>query len=89
MTTETFEIADIKSGLELAILEDTSRVVVFTTAFSGTPNVVVSLADSKNEDSLVQAHSFSSTEFIIMLLKGKQAATTRNVCWVATTAGNP
>ena len=82
--------ADVKSGFEAAITEGSSRVVTFNTAFSSSPNVVVSCADTSYQLTFVQAHSESTTGFTIDATKsGGGGNVTRDVAWIATDAGDP
>ena len=82
--------ANVKSGSESAISEGGSRAVSFNTAFSSTPNVVVSCDDVSSQLSFVHAHTISTAGFTIDVLKsGGGGATNRDVAWIATDAGNP
>ena len=81
--------ANVKSGLESAITEGTTRAVTFVTAFSSTPNVVVSFSDNSSEQSTCMAHSVSTTGFTIGVEKiGGGQNRDRTVAWIATDAGN-
>lgn len=82
--------ADVKSGFESGISENSTRGVTFNTAFASTPNVVVSLADNSDEISIAQVHSESTTGFTILVTKsGGGGSANRDVSWIATDAGNP
>ena len=81
--------ADVKSGKETAITEDSSRGVTFTTAFTFTPDVVVGFADNSTQISVVHAHTVSTTGFTIQVVKsGGGGSVNRDVYWIATDAGN-
>lgn len=82
--------ADVKSGFESAISENSARTVTFNTAFSGTPNVVVGFADDTTQISVVHAHTVSTTGFTVQVVKsGGGGSVTRDIYWMATDAGNP
>lgn len=82
--------ADVKSGFESAVSEGGSRTVTFNTAFSASPNVVVSISDTSSQLTFVQAHTVSTTGFTIDAIKsGGGGNVTRDVAWIATDAGNP
>lgn len=82
--------ADVKSGLETAITENTTRSVVFGAAFSGTPNVVGTIADSSARDTLIAIRSITVNGFDIFVHKvAGGGAADRDVQWIATDAGNP
>ena len=81
---------DLKSGLESAITEGTTRAVVFATAFASAPDVVVGFADTSTEISVCRAFSPTTAGFTIGVEKsGGGAAKARDVSWLATEAGNP
>lgn len=81
--------ANVKSGLESAITENTTRTVTFGTAFAAAPDVVVAFADASSELSVCAAHTASTTGFTIAVGKiGGGGSTTRDVAWMATDAGN-
>jgi hypothetical protein len=81
--------ANVKSGFESAITENSERSVTFTTAFSSTPDVVVGLADSSDEISVLSAHTVSANGFTIKVNKsGGGASADRDVYWIATDAGD-
>ena len=93
MAIESFDIEpsdeDVKSGLEPAITEGTTRVVSFGTAFSSTPDVVISFADNSSEVSTCSSFGVSTTGFTIGVEKvGGGQSRDRNVSWIATDAGN-
>ena len=80
----------LKSGLESAITEGTTRAVVFATAFASAPDVVVSFADNSAEQSTCSAYSPTTTGFTIRVDKvGGGQSKDRDVSWIATEAGNP
>ncbi len=80
----------LKSGLESAITEGTTRAVVFATAFASAPDVVVSFADNSAEQSTCSAYSPTTTGFTIRVDKvGGGQSRSRDVAWCATDAGNP
>ena len=80
----------LKSGLESAITEGTTRAVVFATAFASAPDVVVSFADNTAEQSTCSAYSPTTTGFTIRVDKvGGGQSRSRDVFWPATDAGNP
>ena len=80
---------DVKSGLESAITEGTTRAVVFATAFASVPVVVVSFSDNSAEQSTCSAHSPTTTGFTIRVDKvGGGQSKSRDVAWQATDAGN-
>jgi len=82
--------ANVKSGFESGISENSTRGVTFNTAFASAPNVVVSLADSSSEISIVHVSGASTTGFTIEVTKsGGGGSASRNVSWIATDAGNP
>lgn len=81
--------ANVKSGVETGITENTTRTVTFTAAFSLTPDVVVGFADSSSEISVCAAHTVSTTGFTIAVNKvGGGGSSNRDVYWIATDAGN-
>ena len=81
--------ANVKGGFESAITEGTTRAVVFATAFSSTPDVVISFADNSAEQSTCSAYSASTTGFTIGVEKvGGGQSRDRSVAWNATDAGN-
>ena len=93
MVIESFDIEPtdevVKSGLESAITEGTTRAVTFVTAFSSAPNVVVSFGDNSAEESTCAAYSASTTGFTIGVEKvGGGQSRDRTVAWIATDAGN-
>lgn len=82
--------ADVKSGFESAIAENSTRDVVFATAFLSNPDVVVNFADNSSEISVIAAHTVSTTGFTIAVTKsGGGGSTSRDVYWIAADAGNP
>ncbi len=82
--------ADVKSGIELAVTEGSSRVVTFATAFASIPNVVVSCADVSTQLTFAHAHTVSTSGFTIDAVKsGGGSSADRDVAWIATDAGNP
>ncbi len=82
--------ADVKSGLATGILENSQRVIPFTTAFASVPHVVVSLDGNTGRDSLVYTLQVTATKFDIFVVKlTGGAAVTRDVHWIATDAGDP
>ena len=82
--------ADVKSGVELAITEGGSSFVTFNSAFSSTPNVVVSCADNSTQLTFAYAHTVTTTGFTILVIKsGGGGNVNRDVAWIATDAGNP
>ena len=79
----------LKSGMETAIQEGTTRAVVFATAFASVPDVVVGFADDSGEISVCKAFSPTTTGFTIGIEKsGGGAAKNRDVAWMATDTGN-
>lgn len=81
--------ANVKSGFELAVTENSTRFVPFATAFASTPDVVVNFADNSAEISVVAAHTVSTTGFTIAITKvGGGGSSNRDVYWIATDAGN-
>jgi len=81
--------ANVKSGIESGISENSTRAVAFGTTFAATPRVTVSLADSSTEISIAQAHDVTVAGFTIRVVKsGGGGSATRDVSWVATDAGN-
>lgn len=82
--------ANVKSGFESAITENTTRAVTFVTAFTAAPDVVVGFADASAEISVCAAHTVSTTGFTILVTKsGGGGSASRDVTWIATDAGNP
>ncbi len=83
--------ANVKGGRETAITEGGSvRTVTFGTAFVGTPNVVVTIADTSSRAPGVVARNISTTAFDIFVHKiDGGAAAARDVEWIATDAGDP
>ncbi len=60
--------ADVKAGNETAIAENTTRAVSFTTAFSGTPNVVVNFSDASSEISVCNVKPMANSVLIMTTL---------------------
>ena len=82
--------ADVKSGRESAITENSTRAVTFSSAFGNTPQVVVSFDDGSTQQSLCQVEGVSATGFTIRVIKiGGGGSVDRDVAWIATDAGDP
>ena len=77
---------DIKSGKELNILKDTSVNITFATAFTSTPNVVVTASRDTLKSGTFVITNESTTGFRLSALAGPD---TNDVQWIATDAGDP
>lgn len=83
--------ADVKSGIEVGVGDQTQRIVTFNTAFATTPNVVTTLVRITGEPNDVPTiDSVTTTSFRLRILKHHGGtAHTWDVHWIATDAGNP
>ncbi len=85
---EEISAADVKSGMEAAIADDSTRVVVFASAFVSIPNVVVS-QNSTEQQHILQVESVSTAGFTINIVKNHPSSDdTVDVSWIATDVGN-
>ena len=82
--------ADVKTGTESGILENTERTVSFSTAFTSIPDVICEFSDNSDELSTLSTHTVSTTGFTIKVNKiGGGGSSSRDVEWIATDSGNP
>lgn len=83
--------ADVKSGQETGISCGSSRDVIFTTAFSSTPNVVSVSDVTQSKDHAIRIGAVSTAGFTIYVDKTHTGGACANVgvYWIATNAGNP
>lgn len=81
--------ADVKGGTVSNMAYGT-QAVSFTTAFSATPNVVVSFASAKTRGDLISVESVSTTGFTIRYVKiGGGGNENADISWLASDGGNP
>ncbi len=81
--------ADVKGGTETAIASGTTRAVTFSTAFSATPAVVLSVNGQTTniKEETLAVSSVSTTGFTIY--HSSKSLATIDVDWIATDAGDP
>ena len=81
--------ANVKTGIETGISENSERAVSFNTSFSSVPEVVCEFADTSDESSTLSAHTITITGFTIKIVKiGGGGSVNRDVDWIASDSGN-